>query len=99
MSSMLLKPTPEPPRHLMAPNRLETFWIGWPSVFHTAPPQPASNARITCSPEFVGGAEASQKGFGDTMPPQFAVRSGISDLPRKATHGWSGRRRDRPRRR
>src|SRR5580658_9545805 len=43
-------------------------------VFHTAPPHPASKARITCSPVFVGGAEASQNGFGDTMPAKFTAR-------------------------
>ena len=42
--------------------------IGSPSVFQTAPPQPASNARMTWSPLFVGGAEASQNGFGLRMP-------------------------------
>jgi hypothetical protein len=30
---------------VVPPKRLDTFWIGWPSVFQTAPPQPASNAR------------------------------------------------------
>ena len=30
--------------------------MGLPSVFHTAPPQPASKARITWSPVLVGGA-------------------------------------------
>src|ERR1700757_3214026 len=38
-------------------------------VFHTAPPQPASKARMICSPQFVGGAEASQKGLGESMRP------------------------------
>src|SRR5271169_589439 len=38
-------------------------------VFHTAPPQPASKARMICSPQLVGGAEASQKGFGESMEP------------------------------
>ena len=37
-------------------------------VFQTAPPQPASNARWTCAPEFAGGAEASQNGFGESNP-------------------------------
>ena len=80
MSSMLLKPTPLLPFQPMAPKRDDTFWIGWPSVFHTAPPQPASNARMICPPEFAGGAEASQNGFGDTMPPQLVVRSAITCL-------------------
>ena len=42
--------------------------IGSPIVFQTAPPQPASNARITCPAVFVGGPEASQNGLGDSMP-------------------------------
>src|SRR5271170_2027651 len=52
--------------------------MGSPMVFHTAPPQPASNARMTCSPQLVGGAEASQNGFGQRMPPAKVVeRSGV----------------------
>src|SRR5215475_4604500 len=43
--------------------------MGSPIVFQTAPPHPASKARITCSPQFVGGAEASQKGFGEKIFP------------------------------
>src|ERR1035438_5796300 len=43
--------------------------MGSPMVFHTAPPQPASKARMICSPQLVGGAEASQKGFGESMRP------------------------------
>ena len=42
--------------------------MGSPMVFHTAPPQPASKARMTCSPQLVGGPEASQKGLGLRMP-------------------------------
>src|SRR4029079_10893696 len=57
--------------------RLQTCTIGLPSVFHTAPPQPASNARITCGPEFVGGAEASQKGLGLLIPAKSIDRSGM----------------------
>src|SRR5580658_10743661 len=38
-------------------------------VFHTAPPQPASKARMIISPVLVGGAEASQKGLGEPMAP------------------------------
>jgi hypothetical protein len=30
------------------------------------------------SPELVGGAEANQNGFGDVMPAQLAVKSGMS---------------------
>src|SRR5258708_25088982 len=52
--------------------------MGSPSVFHTAPPHPASNARITWSPQFAGGPDASQKGFGQRMPPaKFVVKSAI----------------------
>src|SRR6185369_13827720 len=51
--------------------------IGSPSVFHTAPPHPASNARMTCSPEFAGGAEANQKGFGLLMPAKSMLRSAM----------------------
>src|SRR5208282_279838 len=50
--------------------------MGSPIVFHTAPPQPASKARIICSPQFVGGAEASQNGLGDLIPAVFAARLG-----------------------
>src|SRR5271155_1602485 len=50
--------------------------MGSPMVFQTAPPQPASKARLTCSPQLVGGAEASQKGLGDWMPAVFAARLG-----------------------
>ncbi len=46
-------------------------------VFQTAPPQPASNARWICFPELVGGADASQKGFGDRMPAKSICRSAI----------------------
>src|SRR3984885_14252879 len=50
-------------------------------VFHTAPPHPASKARITCSPVLVGGADASQKGFGEAMPAKFTARL-TSDISR-----------------
>src|ERR1700689_4480212 len=43
--------------------------MGSPMVFPTAPPQPASKARMICSPQLVGGAEASQKGLGLLMAP------------------------------
>src|SRR5258708_6847195 len=46
-------------------------------VFHTAPPQPASKARMICSPLFVGGAEASQKGFNDAIPAKLTARFGV----------------------
>src|SRR3954451_17567012 len=64
-------------------------------VFHTAPPQPASNARIICSPPLVGGAEASQNGLGASMDPakprtrRFGVVSLMSGL-RLLQHGQRG---------
>src|SRR5215831_2534882 len=75
----------------MPPNRLETLTIGLPSVFHTAPPQPASNARITWSPELVGGADASQNGFGDLMPEKSMLRSAMDLFPCHASVNLSGR--------
>src|SRR5579885_350475 len=51
--------------------------MGSPRVFQTAPPQPASKARMTCSPQLVGGAEASQKGLGEWIfPAKRTERSG-----------------------
>src|SRR5215469_2802880 len=47
--------------------------MGSPMVFHTAPPQPASKARMTCSPQLVGGPDASQNGFGHRMRPANRV--------------------------
>ena len=75
MSSMLLKPTIRVPFTSSEPKRLEVSTIGSPSVFQTAPPQPASKARITWSPELAGGALASQKGFGLWMPAKSIERS------------------------
>src|SRR5580704_5180487 len=55
--------------------------MGSPSVFHTAPPHPASKARITCSPQLAGGPDASQNGFGQRMPPaNTVVRSAMLRL-------------------
>src|SRR5256885_543108 len=54
--------------------------MGSPIVFQTAPPHPASNARITCSPQLAGGPEASQKGLGQRMPAKLVVRSAITLL-------------------
>jgi hypothetical protein len=47
MSSMLLKPMIRRPAKSTPPKRDETFTMGLPRVFQTAPPQPASKARIT----------------------------------------------------
>src|SRR5438034_97222 len=58
--------------------REQTLTIGSPSVFQTAPPQPASNARSTIDPMLVGGADASQNGFGDAMPAKSTLRSAMT---------------------
>src|SRR5215471_4428105 len=68
MSSILLKPIMRRPSQSMEEYRELTFVMGSPMVFHTAPPHPASKARITCSPQFVGGADASQNGFRHLIP-------------------------------
>src|SRR6056297_2460251 len=49
-----------------------------PRVFQTTPPQPASNARRTLYSLSVGGADASQNGFGDLMPTKSDLRSAMS---------------------
>src|SRR5579862_5705603 len=54
--------------------------MGSPMVFQTAPPQPASKARFTWSPQLLGGPEASQNGLGDWMPAQRVVRSAMERL-------------------
>src|SRR6516165_3629269 len=56
--------------------------MGSPIVFQTAPPQPASKARMTCSPQLVGGPEASQKGLGQRMPAKSVVRSAMIHHPK-----------------
>src|ERR1700735_1561762 len=61
--------------------------MGSPSVFQTAPPQPASKARITCSPVFAGGADASQKGLGLRMPAMSMPRSAMGPLHDEVTGG------------
>src|SRR6185312_12487915 len=48
-------------------------------VFQTAPPQPASKARMTCPAVLVGGPEESQNGFGERMPAKVTERSGFWD--------------------
>jgi hypothetical protein len=57
-----------------------TFIIGSPIVFQTAPPHPASNARIICSPQLVGGAEASQKGLMQGIPAKVVLSVGTLSL-------------------
>src|ERR1700753_3262626 len=56
--------------------------MGSPMVFLTAPPQPASKARITCSPQLVGGPDANQKGLGQRIPAKLVVRSAMVSLRR-----------------
>src|SRR4030095_11288624 len=50
-------------------------------VFQTAPPQPASKARCTCMPELLGGADASQNGFGERIPAKLMFRSATCHQP------------------
>ena len=52
-----------------------------PSVFQTTPPQPASKARRTLYSLSVGGAEASQNGFGERMPDEVAAQVGHPSSP------------------
>src|ERR1035441_8900214 len=59
--------------------------MGSPMVFHTAPPHPASKARMICSPELVGGPEASQKGLGQRMPAKLLARSAMVHHPEGST--------------
>src|ERR1017187_1350375 len=59
--------------------------MGSPMVFHTAPPHPASKARMICSPELVGGPEASQKGLGQRMPAKLLARSARVHHPEGST--------------
>src|SRR5437868_15178535 len=74
---MLFKPIIRVGPLSSAASREQTLTIGSPKVFQTAPPQPASNARSTIEPIFVGGALASQKGLGDLMPAKLMLRSAI----------------------
>src|SRR5208282_1113964 len=55
--------------------------MGSPMVFQTAPPQPASKARITWPPVLVGGPEASQKGLGERRPQKLTDKSDMDYLP------------------
>src|SRR2546422_11490362 len=77
---MLSTPTPLTPFKSIAPYRAVVLTIGSPIVFHTAPPQPASNAPITCPAVFAGGPLASQNGLGDSRPQNFTRRSAIAHL-------------------
>src|ERR1700730_12308749 len=80
INSMLLKPINFAPFRSIPPYRELVLTIGSPIVFHTAPPQPASNARITCPAVLVGGPEASQNGLGLVIPANFTLRSAMSHL-------------------
>src|SRR6266536_448365 len=51
--------------------------MGSPIVFHTAPPQPSSNAFATWTYVFVGGPLANQNGLGLSIPAKFTRRSAI----------------------
>jgi len=62
---------------LTAEYRDETFFTCDPRVFQTTPPHPASKARNTFIFLSVGGALASQKGFGDLIPRKFASMEAI----------------------
>src|ERR1043166_7602340 len=66
--------------------------IGSPIVFHTAPPQPASKARMTWYAVLVGGPEASQKGFGDRTPQKLMLRSGMGPPALHLEHLVNARR-------
>src|SRR5579872_731303 len=59
-------------------------------VFQTAPPHPASNARWTCAPELVGGAEASQNGLGERMPAKSMRKSAMLRLREPLVNGERG---------
>src|SRR5258708_3769821 len=49
-------------------------------VFHTAPPQPAWRARMICSRQWAGGADASQNGLGHWMPQKVVASVGLGML-------------------
>src|SRR5580692_4250007 len=88
INSILLRPIMRWPFQSTEEYRDETLVTGSPMVFQTAPPQPASKARMICSPQLVGGAEASQKGLGELMLPANprTRMSGIHGL-RDLQHG------------
>ena len=62
---MTLSDTPRPK------GQVPTTGGSMPRVFQTAPPQPASKARLTLIYLSVGGADASQKGLGLSTPPML----------------------------
>src|SRR3984893_18241180 len=83
MSSMLLKPIMRRPSQSMEEYRGLTLVIGSPIVFQTAPPHPASKARMICSPQLVGGADASQNGLRHWMPQKVVASVGLGMLDRQ----------------
>src|SRR5215469_9757308 len=80
ISSMLFRPIMRWPFQSIEEYREETLTIGSPMVFQTAPPQPASKARITWSAQLAGGPEASQKGLGQRIPAKTVERSATTLL-------------------
>ena len=48
-----------------------------PKVFQTTPPHPARKARSTLYNLSVGGAEATQNGFGAVIPATLQLKSAI----------------------
>src|SRR5579875_330740 len=56
-------------------------------VFHTAPPQPESNARMICSPQLVGGADASQNGLRRRIPAKVVSSVGLGILSSEYPRG------------
>ena len=48
-----------------------------PKVFQTTPPHPARKARSTLYNLSVGGAEASQNGFGAVIPATLQLKSAM----------------------
>src|SRR4051812_24139794 len=60
-------------------------------VFHTTPPQPASNARCAWYPVLAGGPEATQNGLGDLMPARLVERSAMTErIGKPLGRGGSG---------
>src|SRR3989442_13833536 len=92
---MLLNPITLTPFKSIAPYRDVVLTIGSPIVFHTAPPQPASNARITCPAVFAGGPLATPNGGGLKSPnPLWLARGPPADTAGQGMarfgRGWGG---------
>src|SRR5580692_12116971 len=80
ISSILFSPIMRWPFQSTDEYREDTLLMGSPIVFHTAPPHPASKARMICSPQLVGGADASQNGLGHSMPQNVVASVGLGML-------------------